>query len=308
MDIHHRLATAAQRVEEKRKLLRRLEHTCQMATAEKERSAKLKKRLTSEEKDLKRLDGLSLVNLFHTVLGDKEKARQKERQEYLAAKLSYDESCDTLKTLEAELEKLEKEVKALGDPEREYEAALKDKEGFLLQTGAPAARQLFELDEQEGRLVAAMKEIDEALRAGEKVIEALGNVENHLSSARNWGAWDLLGGGLLATAVKHSRLNEARIDVHRAQQLLHLFERELADVKEEMKIDIGGLATFADFFFDGLIVDLVVQSRIHKSLDCTKQQKARVQEAVARLRQMVDEAQNSLKEIHEQRRQIIENA
>ncbi len=295
-------------MEEKRKLLRRLEHTRQMVAVERERSANLKKRLASEERDLKRLDGLSLVNLFHTILGDKEDARQKERQEYLAARLSYDESCDTLKALEAELKNLELEVEALGDPEQEYKAALKDKERILLQSGGPAARRLFELDEQEGRLTAALKELREAIQAGEKAAEALGDVENSLSSARNWGTWDLLGGGLLATAVKHSRINDARRDVHRAQQLLRLFERELADVQDEIKIEIGGLATFADFFFDGLIVDWVVQSRIHRSLESTRQQRARVQDVVARLRQMLEEAQSSLKEIYEQRRLIIENA
>ena len=141
------LVTAAQRVEEKRKLLRRLEHIRKMVTVERERSANLKKRLASEERDLKRLDGLSLVNLFHTILGDKEDARQKERQEYLAARLSYDESCDTLKALEAELKNLELEVEALGDPEQEYKAALKEKERILLQSGGPAARRLFELDD-----------------------------------------------------------------------------------------------------------------------------------------------------------------
>lgn len=307
MDIHHRLARAAQRVEEKRKLLRRLEHTRQIAAAERERSAGLKKRLSSEEKDLKRLDGLSFVNLFHTVLGDKESARQRERQEYLAAKLGYDESCDAQEALDAELKNLEREAEAFGDPEREYGAALHEKEEILRQSGGQAARQLFELDEQEGRLAAAVKELGEAIKAGEKAVDALGDVENSLSSARNWGTWDLLGGGLLATAVKHSRINDARRDIHYTQQLLRLFERELADVQLEIRIGVGGLATFADFFFDGLIFDWVVQSRINRSLDGTRQQRERVEDAVARLRQMLEKAQKGLKEAQDQKRNIIEN-
>ena len=55
----------------------------------------------------------------------------------------------------------------------------------------------------------------------------------------------------------YKRQDDARQHVHSAQQALHWFIRELKDVNPHLQtditIDIGGFATFADYFFDGLI-------------------------------------------------------
>jgi hypothetical protein len=64
----------------------------------------------------------------------------------------------------------------------------------------------------------------------------------------NWGTWDVIGGGLISTAVKHSRIDRARASAHQVQQLLRRFQRELGDVgaTSDITIDIGSFATFAD--------------------------------------------------------------
>ena len=48
---------------------------------------------------------------------------------------------------------------------------------------------------------------------------------------------------------------------------LRIFQKELRDVEaiQNQHIDIGGLLTFADFFFDGLIADWLVQSKIQNA-------------------------------------------
>ena len=80
----------------------------------------------------------------------------------------------------------------------------------------------------------------------------------------------MLGGGLLATAAKHSHMDEARDAAYHIQNLLLRFRRELADVQGlsgTLVEEVGSFETFADYFFDGLIVDWVVQSKIDRSLD-----------------------------------------
>ncbi|MSA03534.1 hypothetical protein GKG47_18860 [Lactonifactor sp. BIOML-A3] len=52
-------------------------------------------------------------------------------------------------------------------------------------------------------------EIQEAKTAGRQALEALEEAEDFLQSARNMGIWDMLGGGLLADIMKHSRLDKA---------------------------------------------------------------------------------------------------
>ena len=48
---------------------------------------------------------------------------------------------------------------------------------------------------------------------------------------------------------------------------LRIFQKELRDVEaiQNQHIDIGGFLTFADFFFDGLIADWMVQSKIQNA-------------------------------------------
>ena len=90
--------------------------------------------------------------------------------------------------------------------------------------------------------------------------------------ARDWGHWDLLGGGLMVTAVKHEKINRARQALYKVQHHLYHFNRELGDIRaSDVMVRFDGLTQFADFFFDGLIVDWIVQSGINRSLDNTRE-------------------------------------
>lgn len=108
------------------------------------------------------------------------------------------------------------------------------------------------------------KEINEAIEAGQRALMSLRQAENKLSSARNWGIVDLFGGGFLTDMMKHSKINDASRYVEQAKWDLRKFQRELKDVNlpTEVKIEIGGFLSFADFFFDGIVADYLVQSKI----------------------------------------------
>ncbi len=43
-----------------------------------------------------------------------------------------------------------------------------------------------------------IREIDEAIFAGQKAYQAICEAESHLSSARGFGIWDMLGGGFVS--------------------------------------------------------------------------------------------------------------
>ena len=65
---------------------------------------------------------------------------------------------------------------------------------------------------------------------------------------------------------------------------LQRFKKELRDIPdyEELKVDIGSFLSFADFFFDGLVVDYMVQSRINDTRD-------KVQTAIRKVEEMLTE-------------------
>ncbi len=111
------------------------------------------------------------------------------------------------------------------------------------------------------------RERQEAIRAGERALTSLRDAEHQLGGARLWGIVDLFGGGGLSGLVKHAKLNEASRSLERAKADLRTFQHELRDVRaiQDMRIDIGGFLTFADFFFDGVIADWLVQSKIQNA-------------------------------------------
>lgn len=108
------------------------------------------------------------------------------------------------------------------------------------------------------------REMQEAVTAGERALKSLYDVKDKLSSARNWGIFDMLGGGLFSDLMKHSKMKDAAFLMEQAKKELQIFERELRDVQVSgnLHMEIGSFLSFADFFFDGLVADYLVQSKI----------------------------------------------
>lgn len=112
-------------------------------------------------------------------------------------------------------------------------------------------------------------EINEAINAGNDLLNEINNTLSHLDSASLWGVIDLFSdSGFLTSILKHSSLHKAQDGKQRLAYLIDRFNKELDDVKiinnvEDMALN-GGLE-FCDWFFDGLIIDAYTLSRIHES-------------------------------------------
>ena len=130
------------------------------------------------------------------------------------------------------------------------------------------------------------KELDEAIAAGERALSALHRADRSLSGAGSWGVVDMLGGSLLSGLRKHSKVNDAGRSVEEAKEALRSFRTELDDVQDIQGLDlgVGDLLTFADFFFDGFIVDAMVQSRIAEAQNKVRRAESRVRQILEKLR------------------------
>ena len=67
--------------------------------------------------------------------------------------------------------------------------------------------------------------------------------------------------------VKHSKMDQAKQNMEEARNDLRNFSRELNDVNMTCHLDIetGDFLSFADWFFDGFVVDWMVQDRINQA-------------------------------------------
>ncbi len=131
------------------------------------------------------------------------------------------------------------------------------------------------------------KERREAIDAGNRALRSLKEAQNNLDSAKNWGLWDMFGGGFISTMAKHSKMDSAKQNMEQAKYDLRNFSRELDDVNMTCHLDIetGDFLSFADWFFDGLVVDWMVQDRI-------KQASGQVAEAIRRVEGILRQLQN----------------
>ena len=128
------------------------------------------------------------------------------------------------------------------------------------------------------------RERQEAIDAGERALDSLYGVRKELESAGNWGLLDMFGGGMFTTFVKHSKMNDAQRYMERAKRDLAAFSRELADVSETLNINSGDFLTFVDYFFDGFVADMMVQSRIRDAQRQVDDAIYRVESILSRLR------------------------
>ena len=113
------------------------------------------------------------------------------------------------------------------------------------------------------------QEKKEAINAGYRALNSLETARDDLSSAKDWGIWDMLGGGLISTMFKHSKMDSAKEHMENAKKDLESFGRELQDVNMFYNLDIqtGDFLSFADWFLDGLVVDWMVQKRIKQAAE-----------------------------------------
>jgi hypothetical protein len=303
------LLEARERVRAKQKLESSVREARQSLAAERGRLAELGAALKKEEADVRKLEGLSLTAMFHQFLGSKEDRLNKERQEVFTAKLKYDQCAHEVASLERDIADMERRIAALGDAETQYARALERKEARIEEAGRA---DIVRLTEKIADVNSDIKEIGEAVVAGDEVIAGLDNVIAYFKSAGNWGIVDLVGGGIIITAVKHSKIDQAKAAIHEVQSRLGRFRRELADLRTKpeapLGVEISSFEKFADFLFDGLIFDWIVQSKIRKSLNAAVEMRARMEAVVGELRRRLESKRKDRDDSVGAKRGLVEEA
>ncbi len=296
IELDKQLTDTKNRLQVKQSTLDSLQHAKQSFNEEQSRIRTLKAKMLEEEADVKKLEGLNITALFQTVLGKKDRQLEIERQEFLAAKLKYDECAESIATLNGEIEYLENQLRDSGDVELIYQTLLAKKEAILVQSNHRNVHRILAISEEIGSLKSRIQILSQALRTGSEALTELDNIISALNEAGNWGALDLLGGGIISTAFKHSSIDDAKASVHKTQQLIRRFQIELVSVQDIVPIDIniGSFWTFADYFFDGLIADWVVLSKLENSYKNAREAKRQLENI---LRSLLAELKNLKKQM-----------
>jgi DNA repair exonuclease SbcCD ATPase subunit len=287
-EMNQQLEEAQQKVFRRNKLSAMLKELREQQRVLVDRVEELKSLLEKENEDVDNLEAKSLTHLFYSVLGKLGEQVEKERREALAAKLKYDQAVNELEQLRHQIKLLEEEFVEYRDSQRIYDSLFEKKKEHMLNSHSSTGEQILQLTEELNRAKNNQSEIDEAIRAGEAVCSHIDSALNSLDSAEGWGTWDLLGGGLVSDLMKHSHIDEAKGEADVIQSKLSQFRAELADVRiqNDIHFETDGFGKFADFFFDGLIADWCMQSRITESKDSFENVRSQVNSVLAKLSSM----------------------
>ena len=250
-----------------------------------------------------------MTRFFLQITGKLEEKLTREQKEAAEAAVRYDAVATELADVKRAVDEIRLELNGrLYSVEWTYEQTLQKKKEALLASGDPRAMELLELEEQKGALNARKKELQEAISAGKQALQIAGNIRASLSSAENWGTWDMLGGGGLITHMaKHSHLDDAQSRVESLQVALGRFRTELSDVSvtANLEISIDGFSRFADFWFDGIFADWMVQDKIRASADRVYEISRKIEMVLTRLQQLDVDTARKLETIKTRQEELI---
>lgn len=131
-------------------------------------------------------------------------------------------------------------------------------------------------------------QINEALSLTNQLISLTNQAERQLSSARNWGFIDVLGGGFITDIIKHSKLSNAKSTMDEVNYLMQRLQHILGAIHfpTDYRMNVGGFATFADFFFDSGLVDAYMVSKIWSSLNEVRKLKEKLYDLKGKLERL----------------------
>jgi hypothetical protein len=255
--------------------------------------------LQKEQKDVDRLNGMSLASFFYDLIGKKTERLEKEELELLESKSAYDTAYRMLQDVQEQRIQVEQELQRQSQYkfwESDYQVLWGKKEQGLLKQD----EELQQLAEDQEHLASELQELNEALREGDYLVYALERAEKALESAGNWGIYDMMGGGTISTHIKRSRMDDAQVAIMDAGKRLRRFQKELEDVEMAVNADLnlGGLLSFADYFFDNFFVDWMIQDKIRSA-------EKQVKHGLSMVRQTIQVLQREIKD-HEARLQVQE--
>lgn len=272
--VHADLERAVRDREERRSLDQRLRSAEEQVAACQQRVRERNAALTSETKDVERLESFSPTRIWASLRGSRDADMAKETAEREAARYAAAEAQAHLDAAQRDRDRFATQIEALGDVEARYAAALAAKDAWLRNTGSPQSAELAQIASERGRLAARQKETAEAYHAGVAAQQLLAQADRLLGSARGWSTMDtFFDGGMLTDMAKYDKIDQAAAVLHEADIALAAFSRELADIDVQ---GVGGVEVTSmnrtfDVFFDNIFSDMAVRSRITQAADRTRQ-------------------------------------
>ncbi len=309
-DVNSQLDSLRLQMEEKKRCASQLDEVERELREEKEKNASLRALLDKDEALADKLRKASLVHLFHAIVGNLEEDEEQLTAKTVQTKIQLDASDRAISHLSSEVERIRSRQIELKYVEDDYQRRLAIKAEEIAKTDGSVAKKLAELSEDRTQLLARKHEIYEARSAARSAEYALRDCLDTLKKAGRWGTADLLGGGMIITAIKRDYMDQANENAIHAQNALRTLARELKDVRVALSVPLHseGFGRFADYFFDGLIADWSAQSEIRESESAVSTALDQVEDIVGKMEKAAAAIDKQITNVETERDELIAKA
>ena len=259
---------------------------------------RFQQQLNKEQATYEKLQTPSIINYLRSWTGKQDELREQNLNKIATTELKHIEAQLMQENLQDDLTDLLHKINAIN--ESDMTEQLKDirakMEVWLMQHAPDESAKLTAIMEEQLLSQRLLIEIKEAIDAGNQAHKFLAAASKKINEADGYSTWDLLGGGFIATALKHSSLDESNSAVHEAQIALQRFKNELLDIQEirheDMHVKVDGLVHFADYFFD----DIFSEWSVHSKIATAKQQ----------INTIIGDVSNTIRDLH-LKRNVVED-
>lgn len=238
----------------------------------------LKKILSKEEKDVSNLESFSLSYIYYKIKGSLDEKLSEEKIEFLQAQAKFLECEDYLNRLASDKKKILNNISELGDIDLKHENLLNTSSQYILNLNNESSKEISLLLDKIKSVSLDLKEIQEAIFEGNKLVPYIDEAISHLNSAQNWGIYDMLGGDFLATMAKRSKMEDASKSINDIKIMLNRYNTELSDLSDEISIslNLNSFDGIMDYIFDNFFTDYFIQGKINSALDSTRNLQSKV--------------------------------
>jgi len=243
------------------------------------------KDLLKEQDELNALEKITLSSVVNAILKSKMEKLAKEKEQYYVECLKYERQKDELSRITREHEHLKNALKDFDTVEEDYQALLFDIRERIQKNNIGEAEKLDGLLEQRDLFEKEHLALKEALMESEEVLEQLHVAKKYLKKAKEWGEYDLSGGGLVATMKEFEYLDEAQELLHHIQWGIRKFHNALDTLGVHQDMEIKRILSVSDYWLNGVFKDYSLQSAIIKLMDSMNKLIVEILKIDERLRQ-----------------------
>lgn len=259
----------------------------------------LKNKLSKEKKDVDKLESFTLSYIYFKMKGNIDEKISKEKFEFLEAQAKYIECEDYLKRLLLNKKEILNEISQLGDLNLKYNDLLNKSSDYILSLNNDKSKNVSKILEKIKFISIEKREIQEALFEGDRLIPYIDNAISSLNSAKNWGIYDIMGGDLIATMAKRSKMSDASNALNSIKIMLNRYNSELNDLSEDISVSLNldSFSGFMDYFFDNFFTDYFIQGKINSALDSSIDLKNKVINIQNKLTNKLKLSENNLENL-----------